>query len=132
VAIAATRPWYQPVYALPAPVPASGAFLNLYALPEPQPAAIWVLKALAALATLAAVLVALGRHATASISHAGTITVAFIAGAVSIYVGAGADRAWASGLSWLWGAAIAVELLAVVSLASPELSSGRAPASAPR
>jgi hypothetical protein len=135
VAIAATRPWYQPVYALSAPAPAGRgilAYLNLYALPEPppQPAAIWVLKILAALATLAAVAVALRRPERGSISHAGTITVAFIAGAVSIYVGASADRAWASGLSWLWGAATALELLAVASLASPRLSSGRAPASA--
>jgi hypothetical protein len=132
VAIAATRPWYQPVHALPTPAPANGGFLTLSAPPEPQPAAIWVLKVLAALATLAAVLVALRPREPASFAHAATITVAFVAGAVSVYVGASADRAWASGLSWLWGAAIALELLGVVGLASPRLSSDRAPASAPR
>lgn len=132
-AVAATKPWYQTVHAIPAPVPTSisGAgldYLTGYGFPDPsaQSALIWVLRAVAALATLAAVLVALGGLPSRALTHAATLTVALIAAGTSIYVGATADKAWASGLSWLWGAAIALELLGVV-----RVSSGPTPASAP-
>ena len=94
-------------------------YLNLYALPEqpPESVGVVIVKVLAVLATIAAV-VALRSGRAGRLTPVAAFAVTPIAAAASLYVLASDTLVRGDGVWWLWGASIALSLLAAAHVAS--------------
>lgn len=120
--VAATRPWYQHVseVATPPGYPGGGGYRVLFGVDEPgMTTHEWTQLILKVLLTLAmAVVIAI---CSARWGHrlaiAGATAAIAIAGGTSIYVLVVDAALWHDGLTWAWGSATALGLLAALTIA---------------
>lgn len=125
-AVAATRPWYQHVseVATPPGYPGGGGYRVIFGVDEPgMTTHEWTQLILKVLLTLAVAVVIATRSARRGHRRAiaGATAAIAIAGGTSIYVLFADTALWHGGLTWAWGSATALGLLAALTIGSSTL-----------